>query len=119
MKLKLEFKGLNELNRKLSKVSAQQTKTLMNEIVLKRSGDLQRVAMQKAPVDTGFLKRSIQLEHIPAITQGRTYATAEYAIFQELGTRYQPGTPFMRPAFYQVYPLFEQDMGKVVERLLK
>lgn len=29
---------------------------------------------------------------------GMVFTNVEYAIYQEYGTRYQPGTPFMRPA---------------------
>lgn len=63
-------------------------------------------AKQHAPVDTGTLMRSI---HVEPGESGATSATArsgtdvEYAIYQEHGTRFQSGTPFMRPAMDEIH----------------
>lgn len=54
-------------------------------------------AKSYAPVDTGRLRNSISHK-----MQGNDTVVietnVEYAIYQEMGTRYQSGTPFMRPA---------------------
>lgn len=54
-------------------------------------------ASDYAPVDTGRLRNSI--EHHPEGDDKMIVQTdVEYAIYQELGTSRQTGTPFMRPA---------------------
>lgn len=54
-------------------------------------------ARDYAPVDTGRLKNSI--EHHPEGDDTMVIQTnVEYAIYQELGTSRQSGTPFLRPA---------------------
>jgi HK97 gp10 family phage protein len=69
--------------------------------------DIQRRALQVdaaakgfAPVDTGRLRSSITNE-MGVDGQGvfaRIGTDVEYAIYQEFGTRFQAGTPFLRPA---------------------
>lgn len=50
-----------------------------------------------APVDTGRLRNSIN--HKPQGNDTEVVQTnVEYAIYQEMGTSRQRGTPFMRPA---------------------
>ena len=77
-------------------------------------------AKKYAPVDTGFLKNNIV-----AITSDWPNMTTEihsqsaYSGFQEFGTRYQSGTPFMRPALMFIYPQFRKDMLDVMRGVLK
>lgn len=54
-----------------------------------------------APVDTGNLRRSITHElGASGLNQYvRIGTNVEYAVFQELGTRFHPAHPFLRPAF--------------------
>ena len=58
----------------------------------------ERYAKGYAPVDTGRLRNSITHEAAP--DEGAVYigTNVEYAPYQEFGTRYQSGTPFLRPA---------------------
>lgn len=58
----------------------------------------ERYAKEYAPVDTGRLRNSITHEASP--DEGAVYigTNVEYAPYQEFGTRYQSGTPFLRPA---------------------
>ena len=54
-------------------------------------------AADYAPVDTGRLQNSI--EHHPEGDDTMVVQTnVEYAVYQELGTLKQKGTPFFRPA---------------------
>ena len=72
---------------------------------------MQRLALQvetnakrMAPVDTGRLRSSI--EHTVSGNGDSLHADifshVNYAIYQELGTRYQSGQAFLRPALHQV-----------------
>ena len=58
----------------------------------------ERYAKGYAPVDTGRLRNSIS--HEVAQDENAVYVgtNVEYAPYQEFGTRYQNGTPFLRPA---------------------
>jgi HK97 gp10 family phage protein len=53
-----------------------------------------------APVDTGHLRRSIthELGKSGFDQFVRIGTNVNYAIFQELGTRFHPAQPFLRPA---------------------
>ena len=39
---------------------------------------------------------------------------AHYAVYQEYGTRYMLGKPFMRPTFHKVKLVFMANMGKIL-----
>jgi len=66
----------------------------------RRAIQVERTAKHLAPVDTGRLRSSVN--HSLKI-DGRGLVAfigtnVDYAIYQEFGTRYQRGTPFLRPA---------------------
>jgi HK97 gp10 family phage protein len=54
-------------------------------------------AKLKAPVDTGFLRNSIQVGEVTAV-QAIVAVGAEYGLYQEMGTRFMPAHPYLRPA---------------------
>ena len=86
---------------------------MISSIIRKNGAQMQEKAMRFAPVDTGHLKRSITLQ--VTNKKAEVESTADYAIYQEYGTRYQPGTPHIRPAYMAQKPIFIQDMLKVVK----
>lgn len=54
-------------------------------------------AKSYAPVDTGRLRNSIE-HHAEGDDTMVVQTDVEYAVYQELGTSKQSGTPYMRPA---------------------
>ena len=61
-------------------------------------------AKQHAPVDTGNLRRSITHE-VGRDLKGlymRYGTNVEYGIYQELGTRFHPPHPYLRPALQAI-----------------
>ena len=68
--------------------------------ITRRGIQVEGLAKDLCPVDTGRLRASITTE--PGDAGGefsvRIGTDVFYAIFQEFGTRYQSGTPFLRPA---------------------
>lgn len=54
-------------------------------------------AVQLVPVDTGTLRSSIYRKNISPV-ESEVGATADYAVYQEFGTRRQQAQPFLRPA---------------------
>lgn len=89
--------------------------------VLKNNTELgMRQAKKYAPVDTSFLKNNIVAvtSDWPNMTT-EIHSQAGYSGYQEYGTRYQSGTPFMRPALMFIYPQFRKDMLDVMRGVLK
>ena len=93
-----------------------------NVLVVQAAYDMADAAVARAPVDTGFLRSSIYVETIMGSTYGQNLVgsgpmdppingdldhgansfvgcAASYAIYQEFGTRFQAGTPFLTPAY--------------------
>lgn len=112
MRMRVDIKGVAELHAALVK-GASVVQDLEKTIV-KNGSEMQQSAMRYAPVDTGFLKRNVTLggDSLTAEVE----STADYAPYQEYGTRYQPGTPHIRPAFEKQKPIFEKDIKDVVNR---
>ncbi len=75
----------------------------------------ERYAKEYAPVDTGRLRNSISHEAVPEEETVHIGTNVEYAPYQELGTRFQPGTPFLRPAIENRLDEYKQ----IVEEELK
>lgn len=95
-----------------------QVKQLSDEAVaraLEQCGALwESNVKQLSPVDTGRLRNSI--EHHAESTNKMIVATdVEYAIYQEMGTRYQHGTPFIKPSGENNVTTFKQ----IIENELK
>lgn len=75
------------------------------------SMDIEASAKRYSPVDTGRLRGSIHTNR----KSSDLYIVGtdvEYAIHQEFGTRYQPGTAFLRPAMSDAQRKFA---GKNIE----
>jgi len=79
----------------------QNVKELAEESIaraLEQCGALwESYAKQMAPVDTGRLRNSIE-HHQEGNDTMVVETDVEYAVYQEMGTRYQSGTPFMKPS---------------------
>ena len=107
----LEFKGIDKLMKRLD---PQRTEADVRKVVKANGAGLQQMAMRKAAVDTGFMKRSIGLEITNRGLAATITPTAEYSPYLEYGTRFMSAQPFMRPAFmYQRYQ-FIKDLQKLM-----
>lgn len=103
--------GIAELKQKLMKNAAMDD---VKEIVKINGAELNANAQSKAPVDTGFLRRSIVFQLATMGFEARVFATAEYAPYLEWGTRFMSAQPFMGPAFRVQKVKFEKDMQRLV-----
>lgn len=74
---------------------------------------IQNLAKIKAPVDTGNLRNSIQLD-IVTDTQIIITSYANYSAFIEYGTVYMQPQPFMRPAIDEVR---FKEIGKIAKQV--
>lgn len=115
----------------------------LSEIVGRTAASMEAMAAVNAPVDTGFLKGSI---YSTSVAQGSTYGqnaitpptkysyllpeevpdddmtaiigvAANYGIFLELGTRYQPAQPYLLPAMFRAQDMFETAIESALSRL--
>ena len=104
--------GLKELEKQLKKnVSLNDVK----KVVKQNGSELQRNAIRKVAVDTGTLKRSIGIELSNGGMTATVEATAEYAEYVELGTRFMKAQPYIRPALEEQGSQFKSDMKKLTK----
>lgn len=111
--MKLYFDGLDKLVAGLKK--ANQVENKVKEVVSKHGAGMQQKAQRFAPVDTGNLKRMIDLEIEDGGLSAKVESKADYAPYQEYGTRFQSGTPHIRPAFNASKDGFIRDCERVVD----
>lgn len=118
MKVTVKFDGIDELAKGLARRAV--LTTVVTQVVRSNTGKMQERAMRYAPVDTGHLKRSITADILDAGLTGVVESDARnsygdnYAVYQEYGTRYQPGTPHVGPAFNDTKGEFIEDIKKAV-----
>lgn len=111
--MSVEWHGAEQLTMAIRgssrKVMEQSGKVVKNNAEL-----VQRFAKVYAPRDTGFLESQIKTSY-PQALEAHIDAEAAYSGYQEYGTRFQTGKPFMRPALKVVEPKFKQDMTNVLK----
>lgn len=71
-------------------------------------------ARDYAPVDTGRLRNSIE-HHLEGDDTVVVQTNVEYAVYQELGTSKQSGTPFLKPSGENHVAEYK----KIIEQTLK
>ena len=133
VKVTSHTRGLRELREAIDRNA--------DRIVRKTAFDLQGEAMQRAPVDTGFLKNSIYVRTesssgyagatenaseqsadgrmLPEVARPREHTAivavgAEYGVHVELGTARRAATPFLAPAAERVRPQFEKALKGIL-----
>lgn len=83
--------------------------------VMMNAAELTRETQYEAPVDTGTLERSVNMDIEDGGLTAVVEPTAEYAGFVEFGTRYMGAQPFLGPAFKKQSNKFKKDMKRLVE----
>lgn len=108
----IKIVGMEKLQRKLKKnVQLDDVK----RVVRHNGAEMQVKAQQNAPVDTGYLKRSIGLEITDGGMSAEVEPAADYGPYVELGTRFMEAQPYLKPAFDEQSKKFKKDMNKLVE----
>lgn len=102
--------GEKELIKRLNKLK---DKSKVQAVVKANTLEFEREAKAKAPVDTGFLRRGIQVK--VGNLEGRITSTANYSGYLEYGTRYMRAQPYMRPTYNQIKGQFKTQLKKAVE----
>jgi len=83
---------------------------------------VERGAKQRAPVDTGNLRSSMQVEFLDSgfkarITTGNTFRGNDnigYAHYQEFGTKFMKAQPYLGPAAEQERKAFIQKLKRAI-----
>lgn len=108
---KVKIVGIEKLQKKLIR---NMDTSAVKTVVQKNGSKMQTKAQQKAPVDTGNLKRSIGLAMRDGGLTAEVEPTAEYAPYVEFGTRFMNAQPYLKPAFEEQKEKFKKDMDKLV-----
>lgn len=106
----LEFRGIADLSKGLKE---RATLNDVKNVVKLNGSEMHRSAQRNSPVDTGNLKRGIMLSMEDDGFVAKVASTASYAPFQEWGTRFQPGTPHIRPSYFEQRNKFINDMKRL------
>lgn len=77
--------------------------------------ELQQKAQRNAPVDTGNLRRSINLSIKDGGMTAEITAMAEYSGYVEYGTRFMNAQPFIAPAFNEQKDIFINDLKRALK----
>ena len=109
--MSVEWHGAERLTMAIRGAS-QKAMEQSSQVIRNNTERLKASAKAKAPVDTGFLKNHITSSY-PNRLEGRVKSEAAYSGYQEYGTRFQTGTPHIRPALQEIEPQFKQDMNNV------
>lgn len=108
-KLSIMVTGHQNLLDRLTKLDVPKNcEKVVKEITAKQHAE----EVRDAPVDTGYLQQNIKssVESSDGITVGTVDSGADYSVYQEYGTRYQSGTPYIRHNFYKNKELFKKKM---------
>ena len=89
------MKGMNRLNGRLLRLSAQ-CESALGDALRQAGNHAREAARRNAPVKTGALRASVQMEEYPLAM--RLKADCSYAAAVELGGLYRPARPFLLPA---------------------
>ncbi len=109
---RLGFTGLADLSKGLKdRANLNDVKN----VVKLNSSELQRNTQRDAPVDTGFLKRSIGISPDSDGFGARIGAEAHYAPYLVWGTRYMVAQDFFRPNFYRQRQKFLADLNRLMK----
>lgn len=111
--MSVEWHGAERLTMAIRGAS-QKAMEQSSQVIRNNTERLKASAKAKAPVDTGFLKNHITSSY-PSRLEGRVKSEAAYSGYQEYGTRFQTGTPHIRPALQEIEPQFKQDMNNVLK----
>lgn len=102
----IDVSELTQLGNAFTK-SASQARSKAKLVVAKSASDIQASGREKAAVDTGAMQNSIGIDYFVNGLAAEIGPSVYYGIYVEFGTAFQAPQPFMRPAFQQHVPQFE------------
>jgi HK97 gp10 family phage protein len=96
---------------------AEEARRAAQDLVRDTASAIATTAQALAPVDTGALRDSIEVEHEAPM---RSVVTAgngdvDYAAYQEFGTSRMHAQPYLTPAVEQERPRFEAGVKRLIK----
>lgn len=115
----IEWRGLDKLITAINN-SSPETIRQADRVLKNKAEKGKNVSKKLAPVrkiNGGFLRDHIVVHH--KFLEAEIHSQASYSGYQEWGTRFQPGTQYIRPMLEQITPEFQQDMVDVMKGAFK
>lgn len=115
----IEWRGLDALITAINNASPE-TIRQADRVLKNKAEKGKSVSKKLAPVrkiNGGFLRDHIVVHH--KFLEAEIHSQASYSGYQEWGTRFQPGTQYIRPMLEQITPEFQQDMTNVMKGVFK
>ena len=112
--------GLKQANRALKKLP-ETGRDAAQQVFNTTAFHFARMASSSAPRDTGLLARSISWAPRPRSLSAAVLIDTKAAFywkFQEFGTKYQTGTPFLRPTAVRLAPEHEAGLLRALKKTL-
>lgn len=82
--------------------------------VRKNGSEMHKKAQKNVPVDSGNLKRNIELDITDNGLTAEVEPTADYAAYVEYGTRFMEAQPYLKPAYDEQKKKFIKDLNELV-----
>lgn len=114
MAISVTVEGVAEAIKAL-KIYEAKTIAEVKAVVATSAQSIQRNAKVRSPVDTGFLRSSIEIQFFLSGLAAIVEATAEYAGYVEFGTRYQTPQPFLIPSYEEEMPNYLRAAGEALK----
>ena len=111
MPISMTVRGSDQLRRNLQRLGGAERRQAQADGLEAGARVVETHAKLKAPVDTGFLRNSIQVDSVTAI-EAVIAPHTDYAEFVEMGTSRMAARPYMRPAIDE----HESEILDAVER---
>lgn len=102
MSIRFTVRGVNQMVN-LAKMKGRQAQQATDRELERSSIRIERGAKNRAPVDTGQLKKTIFQGKAGSLTY-KVVAPVHYAVYLEKGTRKMRAKPFLRPALEEERP---------------
>lgn len=112
----IQVKGVSELEQKLGQLDGT-LQTKVHEAMQLEANSMKSIARARCPVVTGRLRDSIY-----AYVEGlilKLGATAPYAVFQELGTRYIKPKAFLQSAVFERMEHLVNRISRAIQEAIK
>lgn len=110
MRYEINLEGMEDL---MDAIDKAKDKGPVRRIVRVNTAEMANASQRLVPVDTGTLKRSMGLAIRNDSMEGEISYNTEYAIYQELGTRFMQGRFYVKQAFDKQSDRFIQDLEEL------
>ncbi len=107
----MEIRGTGPL---IGKLKRNANLNDVKKVVQMNGSEMQRKMQRDSPVDTGFLKRSIQYSALDNGFTAKVSPTAHYAPYIIYGTRFMASQDFFRPNYFAQRQKFLNDLKRLM-----